>query len=535
MRKLLNIIALSALAFTVSCDMDKLPKDRTDREEAFKDIKSIEAVERGAYARLKDNYAISNVIVGDLMADYVNAIAGFSNTFGDSYLWNFQRNNAEITETWENCYLTIGQCCFGLDGIAEAMKENRFEDNADALRRIPLIQGRLHLMRAMSYSILAERFCADYEATTATEEHTGVPLIVKYSPDEKPGRATLQAVYDQILKDIAEAKRLLEKDLGVADAIYLNRDCVTALEAHVYLQMDNYEEALKAANSLIGNSAYALANSVEEFSDMWTYDRGKEIIFKLAASKTELPYPYGQVMYYDQQTGSNSSGANSKLPTFAWTPDYIPTQALIKSYEEKDYRRQAWFFTSEFSNEGPRREFSIAGPDVIMPGYTMIYKYPGNPELRTSEQWNFVNTWKVFRLAEMYLIAAEAAIQSNEDAAKPLNELRKHRGLAELPTVTFDDIKAERYRELLMEGFRLTDLKRWGIGFKRGESQYGTFYSPNVETETYEPSKEDYLSLSMGRALEMPATDYRFVWPIPENEIFANQNLANQQNPGWER
>ena len=33
--------------------------------------------------------------------------------------------------------------------------------------------------------------------------------------------------------------------------------------------------------------------------------------------------------------------------------------------------------------------------------------------------------------------------------------------------------------------------------------------------------------------LSVKVGDFRFVWPIPANEIFANQNLASQQNPGW--
>lgn len=523
MRKLLNIIALSALAFIASCDMDKMPQDRFDPKEAFKDIATIESLERGAYARLKDNYSISNVIVGDIMADYVNAISGYSNTYGDSYLWNFQRNNGELTEVWENCYLTINQCSYVLDGIDKAVEEGVFDENYDAQDRLELICGRLYLMRAMSYSILAERFCADYDEATAKKEFSGVPLIEHYVPAAKPGRATLYETYDRILKDITEAKTRLGEVTGAADAIYLNRDCITALEAHVYLQMDNYSKALEAANSLINNTAYALAATQEEFADIWTYDRGKEIIFKLASSKTELPYVYGYPLYYDQQNGTK--------PTAAWSPDYIPTQALIDSYEKEDYRAATWFHTGNF--QAGNGDISWAGSDVIVPGYAKVAKFPGNPDLRTSEQWNYANTWKVFRLAEMYLIAAEAAHQLNGDAKTPLNELRKHRGLAELPAVTFDDIKAERYRELMMEGFRLTDLKRWGESLKRGESQSGKFYK--LFEGQLQPLKDGYISLLLGRDLVVEPGDYRFVWPIPEKEIFANQNLANQQNPGWER
>lgn len=35
--------------------------------------------------------------------------------------------------------------------------------------------------------------------------------------------------------------------------------------------------------------------------------------------------------------------------------------------------------------------------------------------------------------------------------------------------------------------------------------------------------------------LTIPVGDYRFLWPIPSNEIYANQTLEAQQNPGWDK
>ena len=84
MKKLFNILALSAVVLSVSCDMDKKPQNAIDPKDAFNSVSTIEALELGAYARLKDNYGISNTIVADIQADYVNAISGFSNTYGDN-------------------------------------------------------------------------------------------------------------------------------------------------------------------------------------------------------------------------------------------------------------------------------------------------------------------------------------------------------------------------------------------------------------------------------------------------------------------
>lgn len=525
MRKLLNIISLSAVVLFASCDMDKIPQGTLDSKEAFKDVQSVEYLEKGAYALLRGCYGIQNVMVSDIQMDYVNAISGYSNTYGEVYKWTFQQNDYDVAAVWNSCYGAISQYNFILDGMQTHFYENDDENlvltDAD-VARLDLVKARLYLMRAMTYSILAERFCADYDEATAKNQYSGVPLVLHFVPGEKPNRATLFEVYESIVKDLDLAKKGLNKVKGSANSIYLNKDCVTAMQAHVYLQMDMYPEALTAANLLTGSPVYSLAASEDEFGDVWTYDRGKEIIFKFAASKTETPAAYGYSFYLDNQSGM-------ALPAHVWTPDYIPTQDLIDSFEAGDYRATSWFY-----HDTQKKDNAYAGQFIIDPTYVLISKFPGNPDLRTGQPWNYLNTWKVFRLAEMYLIAAEAATHTGGDAKAPLNALRTHRGLAELPAVTMADIKEERYKELMLEGFRMVDLKRWGDGVKRGISQFASFYSITLNN-TLEFEKEDYLSIMPARDLNMPATNFRFVWPIPYNEIFANQNLKNQQNPGWEK
>ena len=75
---------------------------------------------------------------------------------------------------------------------------------------------------------------------------------------------------------------------------------------------------------------------------------------------------------------------------------------------------------------------------------------------------------KPFRLAEQYLIRAEAYCQKNDfsKAGNDLSTLRKMRYKSGgTINVTKDNwlqtISDERLRELYMEGFRLHDLKRW--------------------------------------------------------------------------
>ena len=134
---------------------------------------------------------------------------------------------------------------------------------------------------------------------------------------------------------------------------------------------------------------------------------------------------------------------------------------------------------------------------------------------------------KLFRIAEQYLIAAEAAYRNGDEAnAKVyLNALRRARILrATSVTATgqalLTEIQNERNRELAFEGFRLHDIKRWGLGVVRGTPQ-------NVEAIFSSPAQEYY-------QLNIPAGNYKMVWPLSPSDILYEQGRANwQQNPGW--
>lgn len=99
-----------------------------------------------------------------------------------------------------------------------------------------------------------------------------------------------------------------------------------------------------------------------------------------------------------------------------------------------------------------------------------------------------MNQPKPFRIAEMYLIATEAnakigtaaAVKKGNDA---LNALKKAR-IEGWTDATYDqeallnEIMNERERELVGEGYRLMDLKRWGErceAWKTAKQRTGAF------------------------------------------------------------
>src|SRR5690606_17670020 len=119
----------------------------------------------------------------------------------------------------------------------------------------------------------------------------------------------------------------------------------------------------------------------------------------------------------------------------------------------------------------------------------------------------------VYRLAETYLLRAEAYFRNNEPdmAAEDINDVRERSNAAPISAgdVSLDYILDERARELMYEGRRRKTLIRMGLLVERVR-QYGL--------------KEEWRSTIQ---------DYHNLWPIPQSAIDANFGADLGQNPGY--
>ncbi|MDR2919550.1 MAG: RagB/SusD family nutrient uptake outer membrane protein [Tannerella sp.] len=74
--------------------------------------------------------------------------------------------------------------------------------------------------------------------------------------------------------------------------------------------------------------------------------------------------------------------------------------------------------------------------------------------------------WVVFRLGEMYLNLAEAAIElggKDNEALEAINKIRARAGIKLLESVDIPKVRHERKVELAFEGHRFWDMKRWRV------------------------------------------------------------------------
>ena len=484
MKKIYLFLALTA-GLLVSCDMDKEPYGSLKDTEALQTPTDFRAMRVGLYSALRGTIGGNGRYTSpEVQCDGFHALIGNSNTFGEMYRWDFTPQNGTVDGVYGGYQSAITRANFIIDGYNKCdMSDKSLFTDAEMVS-VRAAKGDAFFLRAYGIFMLSQFYCADYDVSTANNANSGVSYRLDYAPSSdpntSPGRKTLAETMAQVTADLDSAR------------------------ARQALAMDNYKDAAKYAEELISSGTYALAGSVDELRSMWAEDAGMETILQLAiASKSEL-----------------TSGLGEYYQPIERNPDFVPTKTLVDLYSDNDYRKQAYFnqidVTTTTGTSGRVYAFNK------FPLETRLYK-----EYQSTESRSVIEP-KAFRIAEMYLIAAEAYAQLAQTdgsylvkAAKYLNELKKSRiaGYKDrsfTASTIMSELQNERQREMVGEGTRLFDLKRWHMAMERGEAQ-----------------QEDLLLLPgpTTTQLERPAGDNRFTWPIPKHEMDVNKKMV--QNPGY--
>lgn len=496
-----KIFLASALALfaATSCNLDKFPDTAINTEEAMESVADCQAFRNGLYSGMKYCFTGAFVYAPDLQTDLYHAVKNFGNFNGAFYHYSVTASESMANTAWFGLYGYIGNANFLIEGTKKLLAAGTLSESDQALVR--QYYGEACYIRAHMYFNLTQYFCEDYDPATAANT-LGVPVVTKYEPtgdsSKYPSRGSLEKTYEQILADLAEAEKNITTK-GEQNAVYVTKDVVKALQARVALTMHDYDTALSKAKELIDSGTYTLVSDQNTYSNGWINDNLPEAIWQVAMTG---PDDVGNAYSYFIYNTTGEEGDDN--------PQYIPEDWALDLYDkENDIRYAAYFDTR----------------DITMPvtgRLTLLIKYPGNKSLYSAVT-NYVNKPKVFRISEMYLIAAEAAANKSGQesvASYYLNELRSKR-IANWVNQDYSgvelmkQIREERVRELFGEGHRMNDLKRWHMGFTRSAGQDPDLVQPG----------ENYASCSR------EADDPFFLWPIPTDEVQANPQI--EQNPAY--
>lgn len=356
------------------------------------------------------------MVLNDLIGN--SADINFTGTFAglsDAYQTQMTADNSFAAGTWIASYNTINRCNNVLSAVDKVTSSPAKKSS---------VEGQALFLRASMFFELVKL----YAKTVGDDDYStnpGVPLVLtptgNVTDANYPPRATVKAVYDQVIADLVKAESLLPTTNGN----YATKWAATAQLSRVYLMLKDYAAARDAANRVITGSGKSLN---PDFTKLW---------FTFINNGGATPAEYLFSMKVTSQDGTNSQNTYfgrtiGTIPGTAGRSDCKIKAAHIALYENGDVRKN--FFILNGGNFYTQKHLDRFG-DVA-----------------------------VIRLAEMYLTRAEGNFRSGTAVgATPLvdlNRIRTRAGIPSLTAVTLADITKERSLELAFEGHKLSEAKR---------------------------------------------------------------------------
>ncbi|MGL5234494.1 MAG: RagB/SusD family nutrient uptake outer membrane protein [Empedobacter falsenii] len=456
-KRLLSIafITASILSLNISCSDDFVEREFYQEVEQapLKSLNEVQAFVRGAYVSMRANtyYGADFLAYGEVRSDnmYSNLAGGY---YQNVQNYTMLSTDAYASGTWNQIYAMIAKTNIVINTDITSLSGSDLDRS-----KATFGQGQAYGLRAIGFFDLLRLYGQKYTGGTL-----GVVLPIKYDPKAKMARATIAETEAQIDADFTKALELMNANTNPGTTkTDLSIPALKALMSRFYLYKGDYAKVRTLTNELAA-AGFATPISSGLLKESFNYTLNG------AASNSIFELSIGQVA----SLGTTSWGYRINPRGYA---NVQPKAGVVTSlYSTSDIRRTLF------------NQYTTVGNYFLDGKYTNI---SGNDNI------------KMVRNEEVILNGVEAELNGGS-AAKALtyyNSLITQRGLTAVTTVTMDDLKKERGRELIGEGQRQWDLLRWG-------------------DKSYVPSTANPLHVA---------------FPIPRAEINIDGTLI-KQNPGYE-
>lgn len=385
--------------------------------------------------------------------------------------------------------------------------------NASDIADIKLYRQEARYIRAFQYAILMDLF----GNPAFVDENNSEAVVAGLAPSQISRADLFNYIEDELTEiepDLAEPRTNQYGRVDKAGVwallarIYLNAQVYTGTERYTdaityskkvidagYSLMDDYRNLMLADNNLNNNEAIFTINCdglhTQSFGAT-TFLTHASVGGSMPASESGVNGGWGGIRttsaLYDLFSGGFSADQRGEFYTNGQNPEIKDQTKFTDGIGVRKFRN-----VKKDGTPGQSLDFA----DIDMP---------------------------LFRLAEQYLIYAEAVVRGGSGgntttALEYLNKLRyrafgggygpSNIGQLYSSDVTLDNILKERSRELYWEGFRRTDLIRFG---KFTSSTYVWPWKGGIKAGT-------------------GVDDYRNLYPIPTAEVVGNANI--KQNTGY--
>lgn len=437
------------------------PKTELVTSNTFSSPLTANGVALGIYSRMVNElgfpYRISQLtgLAGDELQNY-STVPNILTFYGN----NVNSQNAFIgTDLWNQPYNFI----YNANSILEGVNAS----NLTSQLKKQLI-GEAKFIRAFWHFYLVNLY-------------GNIPLVTStdYTVNGSLSRTAIIDVYKQIIADLKDAQQLLNESYISADGITTsqervrpNKSVATALLARVYLYSNDFVNAEIEATKILNQSGYSL---VTDLSKVFLKNSSETVWALQPAPSGAFATPEGNSYVLTTIPSANLSIRNTTV-----------SSNLLNAFETGDNRKMSWI------------------------GSFNTYKFPNKYKVRSSTALTEYSI--VLRLAEQYLIRAEAKAQQNKiaEGLQDVNKIRNRAGLSDTTTTNKDElldiILHERQVELFSEyGHRWFDLKRTG--------------------------KIDQVMTAVVTQKGTTWSDYKKLFPLPKQSLDSDPNLV--QNPGY--
>lgn len=482
--KKIKYIALGVFATLLSgCGNDWLDLQSStaiETEGSLTELRDFEFVLNGAYSSMQSSnyYGADMVCYGDLTGDDMKSYKS-SSTNVNYYTFKYNKTNGP-SGFWGMYYGVAKNLNILLRDIEKIALVPDREITTPKLEKLTEqvyhddLKGEALAIRALLLFDVTRLYGYPYLKDNGAS--LAAPIIDKVVEDKnfKPSRNTTAQCYKAITDDLIEAVKLLRP---VKKEGKINKWAAMTLLSRVYLYMGNNGEAYNVAIEAIKGAekqGYKLWTN-DEYAKIWATPFNSELLFEIVNLTTDSP-------------------GKSSIGYLCTKYNLIATEKYWKKYmkEKSDDVRSHMVSTASSS-----KPFCL--------------KYPAQGD-KSYEDANI----PIFRLSELYLNAAEAAVKKDDitNTRKYLKPIYARTGesLDDLPddAITLDLVLEQRRIEFWGEGQRFFDLIR-----------------NNKKVE-----RTDYLSEVPEEARSFDWNYYKIVLPVPNHEMEYNENMV--QNPEYE-
>jgi len=436
------------------------------------------------------------------------------------------------------------------------------------------------------------RFLRAFMYFELVKRYGGVPLILKPQYLNQPieelflSRNSEKEIYDFIAAEMDEIADMLPSEYGEEEFGRATKWAALALKsrAMVYagsiskygtVQLDGilgipvsesnsyFQKAYDASIEIIQNSHHALykenPDPVDNYYEIFINENNSEIIFAEVYNRElnkghdwsmqgmadgfHAAWGSNYWMYLESfekyQYNDGSSGkldwveldGNTKFDLEIFLLNKDPRLLATLFYPEMDWQGGKIYLHSETIGTIPENStWPAATTDRLSNKTGFLIRKRINEDVLLPFEEEDESDWIVFRLAEIYLNAAEAAFELGNisDATNLINEIRNRAGMPSKSNMTIEDIRNERFVELYIEEHRYWDLRRWRIAVDEldGKGFHGITLRYYIDENKYTLELKD---ADFGRIRTFADRNYYF--PIGLSRIADNPNFV--ENPGY--